>query len=311
VQLFPDAYYSERPPDFLIVGLQKSGTYWLTNLLNSHPEITCFPLRPGEEVSEVHFFDGFCAIDKDPVMFQKIFFMHKGFFSDLVPLAKKLDRQELLNKFQHRYNAYVQRQKRPNSRIVGEKTPEYIFHLELIDQLYPGIKKLCILRDHCDRIVSFHYHQKRKGRWNHAFIEDWEVEAYCNRIKQEYQALLAYRGSIQLLTYEQLSTNPESVLKTVLTYLGVSAKKDLISEMVERARFERLTGRVQGNSDPTSHFRKGIVGEGKRELTPAQRRLVHQKLDSLTRQVIKKYSIDLNGYRDPIKPFYNHIREKP
>ena len=37
----------DKDPDFFIVGLQKCGTYWLTALLNAHPEITCLPAMYG------------------------------------------------------------------------------------------------------------------------------------------------------------------------------------------------------------------------------------------------------------------------
>ena len=47
VRLRPRYWYSEIPPDFLIVGLQKCGTYWLTALLDSHPEISSLPPLPG------------------------------------------------------------------------------------------------------------------------------------------------------------------------------------------------------------------------------------------------------------------------
>lgn len=301
VRFSRDPRHSDVPPDFLIVGLQKSGTYWLTNLLDSHPDITCFPTQPSgaTRIHEGHFFDTLGFMDEDFRRFRKIFSRkHEGMFRDLVPLVGKLERHELFGRFRGRYNSFVQQQKRSNTRLVGEKTPEYVFYLELIEQLYPGMKKLCIVRNHSDRIISFHHQQRRKGRWKHESVEDWEVRSYCERIQREYRALLAHAGSIRLLSYEQLTAEPEVALTAMLTYLGVEESPELLAEMIERGRFERLAGRARGHSDTSSHFRKGVVGEGKEVLTPDQREEVHRQLDDLTRRMMERFSLDLSSYLD-------------
>ena len=305
VRFSRDPRHSDVPPDFLIVGLQKSGTYWLTNLLDNHPGITCFPTQPSgaKRIHEGHFFDTLGLIDEDSTRFRKIFSRkHEGRFRDLLRLVDELERHELLQRFRGRYNSFVQQQKRLNTRLVGEKTPEYVFYLELIEKLYPGMKKLCILRNHSDRITSFHHQQRRKGRWKHESVEDWEVGSYCERIQREYRALLAHAGSIRLLSYEQLMTEPEVTLTAILTYLGIAESPVLITEMIEKARFERLAGRARGNADPSSHFRKGLVGEGREVLTRAQQEVVHQQLDELACQLMERHSLNLSSYLDAAGP---------
>lgn len=302
VQLFPSRWYSDRAPDFLIVGLQKCGSTWLTILLDNHPEITCIPTlyRPGKtkRVSEGHFFDALGTIDKDREFFRiRLTQGHRGFFSDLYRLVDSVNRQELIEKLVKRYNAYLLRQKRPGSRLVGDKTPEYVFHLDLIEDLYPKIKKICILRNHCDRIVSFHYLQIRKKRWKHNVIEDWEVESYCDRIEREYKALLAHKGSIQFVTYENISHNPLPPLAAILTYLEVSKDDYLLRNIIERASFSRFSGgRARGAPDIRSHFRKGVVGDGQKEMTEAQRKYVYRRLEGLTCDLMEKYSLGLSHY---------------
>lgn len=78
-----------REPDFLVVGLQKCGTFWVTALLDAHPEISCIPSFFGgrDGVKEVHLFDTLASIDEDGgERFRRVFgHKHEGFFADLVP----------------------------------------------------------------------------------------------------------------------------------------------------------------------------------------------------------------------------------
>lgn len=304
VRLFPSRWYSEKEPDFLILGLQKSGSTWLALLLNNHPEITCIPIfiQPKGKlaVSEGHFFDALGEIDNNPDFFRiRITQGHKGFFNDMYNMIDKLDRQEYINILVKRYNALLQRKKNSRSRLVGDKTPEYIFYLDTIDGVFPQIKKICILRNHYDRIVSFHYHQIRKKRWEHKTIEDWEVESYCDRIEREYSALLEYDGSIYVETYENFSKNPVSPLKDILKYLEVSSNERIIKDIIDQAHFSRLSdGRTRGESDIESHFRKGVVGDGLKEMTKNQRKYVYNSLEGMTHELMKKYSLDLSHYLD-------------
>ena len=304
VRLFPSRWYSDRAPDFLIVGLQKCGSTWLAILLDSHPEITCIPtiLRPGttKGTKEGHFFDALGKIDKDRNLFQtRIIQGHKGFFSDLWQLVDKVDREELIRKLVKRYNAFLLRQKKPSSRLVGDKTPEYIFYLDLIENLYPQTKIICILRNHCDRIVSFHYQQIGKKRWKHKVIKDWEVEAYCDRIEREYKTLLAFKGSIQFIIYENLLINPLPPLIAILNYLEVSTDENLLRNIIEQSRFESLSedpSKGGSNLRRSTMFRKGVIGEGRKEMTEAQRKYVYRRLERLTSELMEKYSLDLNLY---------------
>ena len=139
-----------KNPDFFVVGLQKSGSYWVTALLNAHPEIRCFPDLYGGQtgVGEGRIFDMLASIDEDNgVAFKNSFLnYHNGFYADLVPLLNKISRKDLYIKFRDRYREWCNMH-RNGKRLVGDKTTEYIFHLDMIDDFYPGVKKICIIRD--------------------------------------------------------------------------------------------------------------------------------------------------------------------
>ncbi len=293
-------------PDFLIVGMQRSGTHWVSALLNAHPEIACFPALPFrsenpehdmKRIGEVHLFNTLASLEPDadksltrPI--ENFLTQVHGIFADLVPLKDRLPRAEVYGKFLERYEELCERM-RGDKTLVGEDTPLYVFHLDFIDRFYPNIKKICILRDPKDVVVSWHFNLIRKGRKSpEEPISDKFVKNYClGTIKSELRSLLAYEGEVHTLTYEALHQNPEVVVRDLLGYLQIKASDEIIQNMINQASFEHLTkvdsggrSRQPGEQSIGSHYRKGIVGDWKNYLDPAQAEIV----DKLTKDLFEK-----------------------
>jgi hypothetical protein len=86
---------------------------------------------------------------------------------------------------------------------------------------------------------------------------------------------------ICVVKYEDLSTNTLAEMGRVFRFLGLHQDERLISSIINRNRFERLTmgkkfwtsGRQPGQEDTESHFRKGVIGDWKNhfEQTHVQR----------------------------------------
>lgn len=230
-----------RGPDFLIVGLQKSGSQWVTAILDAHPEINCFPSLAGQKsgVGQGHFFDILGSVDEDGgERFRSSFSKkHYGYFADLVPLLGTVSREELHRRFRERYNSWCDLQR--TKRLVGEKTVEYVFHLDLIERLYPGIKKFCILRDPRDRVVSYHFHQLRKKQKPEGLITDEFVDRYIERVRREYESILRHSGSLYCFTYESLAANQIETVAGILGYISVAASDRIIGDIVGAGGFAR------------------------------------------------------------------------
>ncbi len=196
------------PPDFFIVGMQKSGTYWLTGLLDSHPNICCFPSQPGRSggIGEAHLFDGLAKMDSDFDAFRKSMKVKlNGLFQDLVPsqpFASEQEKDVFFEEIRYRFNEFCDTQRIvAKKNLVGEKTTETIHHLDLVEKLYPGVKKIVILRDPRDRLVSFHYQEIRKARIaNDSPITREKIDAYIERIQKDYKGLLIIQQQVFLLT---------------------------------------------------------------------------------------------------------------
>ncbi len=299
-------------PDFLITGLERSGTHWVAGLLNAHPEISCFPADyfdkgfgeyNREIIGEVHLFNTLASLelnteDKHTRPISGYLTKHNLIFADLAALEGKVPKEELYNMFIKRYNEICE-ENRYGKKMVGESTPAYVFHLDFIDSFYPNIKKLCIIRDPKDKIVSWHFSKLRKGQKTEVVITDEFIKEYCEKtIKKEYESLLDYKGNIYCFTYESLAENQNGVLCDILSYLDVAINADIISHMIKEGSFKEMTakgnitgGRDNGQEELQSPYRKGVVGDWVNHMTKKQAELVDAIVGEVRKMTFNKYKI--------------------
>jgi len=299
-----------KDPDYFIVGLQKSGTYWLAALLDSHPKVRCLPTHAKHNISkgktgadEGRIFDMLASIDSDGGKAMKMSFSnhHGGFFKNIVPLIGKTSKQKLYSAVKKRYMEWFKFHNKENKPIVGDKTTEYIFNLDMIDDFYPKAKKICIIRDPRDRVVSWHYHQIRRGRKKTNQISDKFIKEYIkNQIAKEYESMLAYKGSICCITYEDLTLKPHETLKKVFKYLGINTTKNDLDKIIKEGSVESLRKKdtisdslkkkTRGETVIKSHYRKGIVGDWRNHLSKEQNKMISKMISNTQNKVFKKYN---------------------
>lgn len=297
-------------PTFFIVGMERSGTHWVSALLNHHPEIACFPslpfsTEPGKnKIGEVHFFNTLASLEPEESQgkftrdFNDFSFKYNKVFSDLVPLKGVMSNELLYEKFKERYNEYCDQQK-GEKKIVGESTPAYIFHLDFIDRFYPESKKIAIIRDPKDKIVSWHFNLIRKDRIpaDTRITEDFALEYLKERIIPEYEALLSYDGSLHVVSYESMHADGVRLVKGMVDYLGISISDDIARHMLDEASFKKQTKRDEGSArergeeNVKSGFRKGVTGDWKNHLSEELAKQIDDLVESVRNEAIQKYTI--------------------
>ena len=68
--------------------------------------------------------------------------------------------------------------------------------------------------------------------------------------------------------YEDLVEKPEVAVRRLLEFLGAEAGEETVRRCVGSASFEKLAkGRKRGQEDPSSFFRKGVVGDWRNVFT--------------------------------------------
>ena len=114
------------PPDFVILGTQKSGTTWWFRIIEAHPRV----VQPTEQRPELHVFDRRW---------------------DTWPTAADNE-------------AYQRYFPRPAGSLAGEKTPDYIdspWVLPMLAAAAPDVKVILLFRDPITRYLSGRAHAER------------------------------------------------------------------------------------------------------------------------------------------------------
>jgi hypothetical protein len=162
-------------PDFVVIGVQKGGTTSLHHYLAQHPHVTM-----GMSRKEQHFFDTH---------------YHRGllWYRTDFPLR-------MLNNFRHNKNG--------THRVIGEGTPNYIFHPrvpERMASILPEAKLIVILRNPAERAISHYFHNMRHGFEHLALDEALSKES--ERLEGERNRMMSDEGyrSTSYLRHSYLS----------------------------------------------------------------------------------------------------------
>ena len=211
----------------------------------------------------------------------------------------------------------AQRLAKSGKRIVGDKAPFLKDNaiVEEIGKIYPGAKVIHIIRDGRDVAVSLLYHL-----WNHATDEggNFELSPEESAKRQAYrenpskvmatgdgllpkemlreeatgwkdQVSKSMKDDRKLLgadytevRYEDLQKRPAREIRRLLEFFGAEASDETVKRCVSAASFERLTqGRKRGEEDPTSFFRKGVMGDWRNVFTEEDKQIFKEAAGDL------------------------------
>ena len=184
----------DKQPIF-IIGCPRSGTTLLRVIIDSHPNICCGP----ETHLIKHLEDLKYKIDKQWKNLELY-----GVPKDSV--VKKI--REIFDVFQENYV------KTKNKRRWAAKTPEDIFHVDFINELFPQCKFINLIRDGRDVVSSF---KRRWGRRTvfHA-IKKWNESM---RLTLKFREKFDKNRYLEV-RYENLVSNPEEETKKIMHFLG-------------------------------------------------------------------------------------------
>jgi hypothetical protein len=198
------------PPDFLIIGAQKSGTTWWQGLVESHLQV----VRPGGQRRELHYFDHFW--DRWPSDEQ--FAQYERYFP------------------------------RPEGSLVGEKTPGYLYQpwvAPMLAHVAPEARLIVVMRDPVERYVSGLGLLQRSGALKgrvgagamgsreHRIVEAMDRGRYAAQL--EWWLRHFPRQQLLLLQYERCASDPQGQLTRTFEFLGLPAQAASAAD-VARAR---------------------------------------------------------------------------
>jgi hypothetical protein len=304
-------------PVFFVTGLGKSGTRWLTKILDSHPEVLC--------KGEGRFFSaGWRRADLDPAnekaLPSSLYYAlthseHLRLWIERSVWSRDGDPEEHIDALMRLATEYFLATALAESgkRLVGDKSPllDEGFMRE-VGAVYPGARVIHIIRDGRDRTVSSMHRGWRRASQGYlhrlsskelargealrenpwgltetgVFTEErlrqaarhWNL--LVGRAVEDGPALLGDRYTE--VRYEDLLEQPHREVGRLLGFLGVDAQQSVVERCVSSASFEKLSrGRERGQEDPTSFYRKGIAGDWKNLFNERDRRVFKEEAGEL------------------------------
>jgi hypothetical protein len=216
----PDGWRTGAP-DFVIFGAQKSGTTWWFRLIEQHPGV----VQPENQRPELHFFDRLWADWPD---------------------------EEAIARY-HRYFP------RPDGKIIGEKTPEYLncaWIPPMVKEAAPEARAIVLLRDPVERYISGLSHMDRGGLVE-AEDETGAVRVFGDRVRVVTDAIERglYATQIEwllesypadrllVLQYEACAADPPLMLGRTFEFLGLPPHElpvEVIAKPRNKAKLEKV-----------------------------------------------------------------------
>jgi hypothetical protein len=232
------------PKAAFIVGMGRSGTTLLTNMLNSHPEIIATPENEFMLFSYSTFFNKNFSITSNTKAFVD---MCSYNFSNIVSIWKpSVELSADINNLKEKSYANVCKlvylnyplanKNKITAKYVVDKNPIYSLHIPKLNRVYPDAKYIVLIRDFRDNTVS----RKKYGKTNESIFK---LAASWNYFYEKIFADISkYHTSHMILRYEDLANDPEQALNKICLHLGISYSesmlhfKDLISKTREHAK---------------------------------------------------------------------------
>jgi hypothetical protein len=240
-------------PDFLCIGARKAGTTWLHMNLAQHPQIWLPPVK------EVHY------LDHRPVglfgrLFGRAYYLRNARLH-LRETAGKLGKGATSDDLRWAANFCLRRRSDDwyssifpelEGHLKGEVCPGYARltpeRIALLAKRKPQLKIIYLIRDplECAWSGAASHFAKKKGARGLKNSRDADIERYLAR--ENSVSHLRYARNLanwkrhfpdeQILTsfYDDLKSDPASVLGRVLDLLGVDATEDSLPEDVKRMR---------------------------------------------------------------------------
>jgi hypothetical protein len=263
---------------FFIGGAPRSGTTWLQQILDSHPQVSCrgeglFGKTLGEPLDAMTTARRQALQEKNTGVFR-----HSGGY----PLPVDEDTDVLLGTAI--LLALRQQGVGQTCRAVGEKTPENVFFFPRIKRLFPAAKFIGIARDPRDLLTSaWHFFHRKAAGEDEIAAKTAFIRSAMPSLSQGARAMIALSQSMPMdcltVTYEALQQAPVPQAARLFHFLGVADDEVTVTDCIARTSFAAMTGgRAAGVEASGSFLRKGVVGDWRTTLTPAMNEMVLAEL---------------------------------
>ena len=275
------------PEIHFVISSPRSGSTWLAQALNQHAEIFA---------TEQRLFGNFCEMwpNNNGKLAPRITLdayaraLSVHYFHDEL----KLSRTEFIDSYIREYSQFLLgfAKKTTGKSIVIDKVTPYPgttkLVIEQIKKYFPNSKIVKLVRDGRDVVTS--------GTFDWLLKDGQGTNRYKCFVAQDSSVLVRrffddeaikkwaeiWRESVRdvpscdlEISYEEMSAGLSETLSRIFELVGVSSSAAISQKCASEVTFEKLTGRSNGQMDPTAKQRSGTAGDWKNYFTRSDGRL--------------------------------------
>ena len=237
----------DRPPLF-ILGSPRSGTTLLASLLADSPwgkpiETHFIPkyYRRLQQRGDLSDWRVFYALVRGILAERPIAQLQLRLDPDtLYDSMRVCDYPHLVNAIGHAYAASR------GYASWGDKTPEYLSHVELLHDLFPTAPMIYIVRDGRDVARSL-----MQESWGPATIYACAQKWRSENAPKAIMATLRAKGLLFELRYEDLLAAPDAMLHRISTFLAYAASPDRMARLASTVKRQNA-GKWRANLQPAA-----------------------------------------------------------
>lgn len=253
-QPLSDSLSQLAAPPIFVVGLHRSGTTWIFDMLTAHPEVA--------GVFESGLFSANLGVA--PLFAPEHWYPDEGrlesdrrFFGASFRLNQLIDREEVLRDLRDLTGRWLARALQRDHRYLVEKTPQHLATMTTIAELFPGAAFIHVIRDGRDMVVSRQAAARSWPGLPSRSVNVSETAAYwATGLRTAREAARGAGLRYTEVRYERMRLAPVEGLRELLQFCAIPADDELIARICEETSISK-----QRRGDQDAFRRRGEIGE--------------------------------------------------
>jgi hypothetical protein len=261
-----------------IVGNSRSGTTMMLRILNNHQQLMV--------LNELHFFEQLWSPDDKGKTISKekaleiaaklVMIQRKGYNTGFIDFTQfYIEAEEVIatllnNEFTAEavFTAMARREIALNNKqIVCEKTPQNVFYIKEIFELFPNAKVVNMVRDPRAILLS------QKNKWNRKNLGGWyitrresirlQINYHPITLSKLWNAAINAAGLFKTdqrlisVRFEDLLENPEQTIRTICKHIEVDFDAKMMNITQESSSIEKDSKEIGFKKERASNWLKG------------------------------------------------------